>query len=320
MIDDRTATSNLPLPHIDNTLDVDVGRLRDALTGIDAGLAGKAPTSHSHSIAAITSLQTALNGKQAALGFTPISTSAIGAPNGVAGLDASGKVNPSLFPAFVDAVVSVANAAARPAVGATGKLYITTDNNKSFRWSGSAYVEVSAAPASTTSVPEGTGLYFTTARVLATVLAGLSTATNAAVSASDTVLVAFGKLQKQITDLISTLAAKQDLLSSGVNIKTVGGASLLGTGDVSPVVSVSATTASAVAGGHYVLTNVAASTVTLPASPASGATVAVTVANGLVTNVIARNGQTIMGLAENLTIDSVTTVTLRFLNSSWRIV
>ncbi|MBE0437154.1 MAG: hypothetical protein IBX56_15285 [Methylomicrobium sp.] len=37
-IDDRTTNFNLPLPNIGNTLDVDVGRLRDALSGLDAGL------------------------------------------------------------------------------------------------------------------------------------------------------------------------------------------------------------------------------------------------------------------------------------------
>jgi len=87
------------------------------------------------------------------------------------------------------------------------------------------------------------------------------------------------------------------------------------------VVVVSATTQAAAAGNQYVLTNVAASTVTLPASPASGDTVWVTVTNGLTTNIIARNGQTIMGVAEDMTVDNATvTVELRFVNSSWRLV
>ena len=84
---------------------------------------------------------------------------------------------------------------------------------------------------------------------------------------------------------------------------------------------VSATTQTAIAGTHYVLTNVAATTLTLPASPVSGDTIAVTPDNGLTTNVIARNGKTIMKLSEDMTINNATaTVTLRYLNSSWRIV
>ena len=87
------------------------------------------------------------------------------------------------------------------------------------------------------------------------------------------------------------------------------------------VAVVSGTTQTAVAGSHYILTNVAATTVTLPASPASADTVWVTVANSLTTNVIARNGLTIMGLSEDLTINNAyATVQLRYVNSSWRIV
>jgi hypothetical protein len=70
------------------------------------------------------------------------------------------------------------------------------------------------------------------------------------------------------------------------------------------LVVVSATTQAALAGRHYVLTNAASTTVTLPASPAAGDVVWVTVANGRVDNVIARNGSNINSLAENMTINS----------------
>ena len=61
---------------------------------------------------------------------------------------------------------------------------------------------------STDAVPEGaSNLYFTAARVLATVLSGLSTATNAVITAADTVLSALGKLQKQISDNLTTLTS-----------------------------------------------------------------------------------------------------------------
>jgi hypothetical protein len=84
---------------------------------------------------------------------------------------------------------------------------------------------------------------------------------------------------------------------------------------------VSGTTQTAVAATHYILTNVAATTVTLPASPSSGDTVWVTVTNSRTTNVIARNGKTIMGVAEDMTIDNQNaTVELRFVDSSWRLV
>lgn len=56
-------------------------------------------------------------------------------------------------------------------------------------------------------------------------LSGLSIATNTAITASDTVLGALGKLQAQVSE-------KQDTLVSGTNIKTVNGGSLLGSGDL----------------------------------------------------------------------------------------
>lgn len=90
-----------------------------------------------------------------------------------------------------------------------------------------------------------------------------------------------------------------------------------------PIVTVTGTSQAAISGCHYELTNVAATTVTLPASPAPGAQVYVTPCNGLATNILARNGQNIMSLAEDMTIDNMSvTVELRYINSTvgWRLI
>ena len=85
--------------------------------------------------------------------------------NGYAGLDAGGKVASAQLPSYVDDVVEYANQAGFPATGETSKIYVALDNNKIYRWSGSAYVEISASPGSTDAVTEGsTNLYFTTQR------------------------------------------------------------------------------------------------------------------------------------------------------------
>lgn len=55
-----------------------------------------------------------------------------------------GKVPASELPSYVDDVVEVANYAALPATGETGKIYVTLDNNKIYRWSGSVYIEIAA--------------------------------------------------------------------------------------------------------------------------------------------------------------------------------
>lgn len=83
----------------------------------------------------------------------------------------------------------------------------------------------------------------------------------------------------------------------------------------------SATSINAAAGQHLVLTAVTAATVTLPAAPASGDTIWVTPGNGLSGNVIAANGNLLMGLSEDMTVDNTNaTVALRFINAAygWR--
>jgi hypothetical protein len=56
----------------------------------------------------------------------------------------------------------------------------------------------------TDDITEGsTNFYFTDSRVRNTLLTGINLATNAAISATDSVLSAFGKLQKQISDILS---------------------------------------------------------------------------------------------------------------------
>jgi hypothetical protein len=71
----------------------------------------------------------------------------------------------------------------------------------------------------------------------------------------------------------------------------------------------------AVASRVYVLT--ASLTLTLPASPAAGNWVSVSNRSGTTTPVIARNGQNIMGLAEDMTIDNSTaSFTLTFADAT----
>jgi len=76
-----------------------------------------------------------------------------GVANGVAALDATGKVPSANLPSYVDDVVEYANIAAFPVMGETGKIYIALDTNFGYRWSGSVYVWVSSpAMAATESI------------------------------------------------------------------------------------------------------------------------------------------------------------------------
>lgn len=68
-----------------------------------------------------------------------------GAANGVASLDETGKVPAAQLPSYVDDVLEFDNKTAFPTSGESGKIYVAKDTNKTFRWSGTAYVEISAS-------------------------------------------------------------------------------------------------------------------------------------------------------------------------------
>lgn len=54
-----------------------------------------------------------------------------------------GKVPSSQLPSYVDDVLEYATASAFPVAGEAGKIYVALDTNLTYRWSGSAYVEIS---------------------------------------------------------------------------------------------------------------------------------------------------------------------------------
>jgi phage-related tail fiber protein len=101
----------------------------------------------------------------AVLGYTPENAANRGVANGYASLDSGGKVPSAQLPSFVDDVLEYINTGSFPVTGETGKIYVALDTNKTYRWGGSIYVEISAAPGSTDAVPEGSvNQYFTTTR------------------------------------------------------------------------------------------------------------------------------------------------------------
>lgn len=105
-----------------------------------------------------------------------------------ASLDGSGLVPSSQLPSYVDDVLEYANSAAFPGTGETGKIYIALDTGRSWRWSGSTYVEIVASPGTTDAITEGsTNLYYTNARADARI----SAAVGVSVQAYDSDLAAF---------------------------------------------------------------------------------------------------------------------------------
>lgn len=71
-------------------------------------------------------------------------------PNGFVGLGADSKIEATYLPSYVDDVLEYDNLAELQGdetgnAKQTGKIYVTIDNGKTYRWSGSAYVEISAS-------------------------------------------------------------------------------------------------------------------------------------------------------------------------------
>lgn len=145
--------------------------------------------------------------------------------NGLATLDAGGKIPSGQLPAIaITSTFPVASQAAMLALTAeTGDVAVRSDLSKSFILGGAGnpatladWIELltptdtvlsvngqtGAVSLTTTNISEGGNLYFTTARVLATALTGFAAAgARSAIVATDTVLAAFGKVQKYLNDL-----------------------------------------------------------------------------------------------------------------------
>lgn len=175
--------------------------------------------------------------------------SLLGQANGIASLDSSGKVPSSQLPSYVDDVLEYNNRSGFPGTGESGKIYIAKDTNLTYRWSGSAYVEISQSLAlgetSSTAYPGNKGkqnadniasLQTKTTNIDNYTVNGKKISTNPTISKGD---VGLGNVNNtsDANKPISTatqnaLNQKQNTLVSGTNIKTLNGQSLLGSGNL----------------------------------------------------------------------------------------
>jgi hypothetical protein len=162
-VEGTTNGGQLYYGQIDNTISVIGGKkFVDKLDGIEAGAQVNDVTSVFGRTGAVT-----LQGSDVttALGYTPVDAADVGVANGVASLDGDGKVPAAQLPSYVDDVLEYDNFAAFPATGTASIIYVDKSQNRTYRWSGSTYIEISASPGTTDSVTEGsTNLYFTNAR------------------------------------------------------------------------------------------------------------------------------------------------------------
>lgn len=81
--------------------------------------------------------------------YTPADVGAIpasqkGVAGGVAELDSGGKVPSSMLPSYVDDVLEYSSVSDFPVTGESGKIYVDTSTNRSYRWGGSSYVVIAS--------------------------------------------------------------------------------------------------------------------------------------------------------------------------------
>jgi len=169
-VEGSTNGGQLYYGQINNTISVIGGKkFVDKVDGIEAGAQVNTVTSVFGRTGAVT-LQS--SDVTTALTFTPENAANKGVANGYASLDGDGKVPSTQLPSYVDDVLEYATFANFPATGVTSIIYVDLATNRTYRWSGSTYIEISASPGTTDSVTEGsTNLYFTNARARSAVSA-----------------------------------------------------------------------------------------------------------------------------------------------------
>ena len=68
-----------------------------------------------------------------------------GAANGVCPLGSDTKIPSAYLPGYVDDVLEYNSLSNFPATGEAGKIYVAKDTNKTYRWSGTQYTEISSS-------------------------------------------------------------------------------------------------------------------------------------------------------------------------------
>lgn len=138
-----------------------------------------------------------------------------GVANGIVPLDGNALIPAIYLPSYVDDVLEFANLAAFPVTGSNGIIYVALDTNKTYRWSGSVYIEIS--PSEVTSVFGRSGAVSAqngdyTASQVTNVPAGNIAAT--------TVQAAINELDSEKQPIDATLTALAAFNSNGIVVQT----------------------------------------------------------------------------------------------------
>lgn len=149
-LEKQLIASSADIVEIDEIEGLNAKNVQDALETIKdiadnggvTGVKGNAETTYRKGNVNITSTNIGLGN---VTNDAQVKRSEMGVANGVATLGTDGKVPSSQLPSYVDDVLEYTNKDGFPATGEAGKIYIAKDTNLTYRWSGTAYAEISAS-------------------------------------------------------------------------------------------------------------------------------------------------------------------------------
>lgn len=131
------------------------GKALENVASLTKEVQGKADISHNHAASDITS---------GTFSVDRIPTITDAKISSISASKISGIIPTENLPSYVDDVVEGKGVSTFPETGESGKIYVDTETNKTYRWSGSGYVEISASLAlGTTSSTAFRGDYGNTA-------------------------------------------------------------------------------------------------------------------------------------------------------------
>ena len=158
-LDDKIDVGSVSLGSLGITATAAELNYMDGVTSnVQTQLNGKANSSHTHSIENVSGLQTALDAKAASSHTHSAANVTSGTfdiaripsipDSKITGISASkitGTIPAGNLPSYVDDVLEYDSQSVFPEEGEAGKIYIDKATNKTYRWSGSSYAEISAS-------------------------------------------------------------------------------------------------------------------------------------------------------------------------------
>lgn len=136
--------ANIGLGNVDNTSDEDKPVSTAQQTALNAKV-DKTTTINEHALSGNVTITKSDVGLGNVTNDAQVKKSEMGVAGGVATLDSTGKVPSSQLPSYVDDVLEYTSRAGFPATGQSGIIYVDLETNKTYRWGGTEYAEISAS-------------------------------------------------------------------------------------------------------------------------------------------------------------------------------